>query len=313
MKNLFQITIVFLTLVFVFSLNSCKNPEKISVVRKVKPWDKLILNVDDIEEAKAAKKKVQERITYSKFYNKFGKLDTKTYLAERIFYNIDGKKEKQIQYLSTGDVDIAWSYEYENDVEKKITAKNRFDQIVYERLVKFDNDGDEIEIKEFNQKVKDYYKSFIRYDKNKLVKEIYTIDNFGRQLSKQNFEYNNERLSKIYEYDKLNQLVSEVELEYNAEGKLTKETRKTKLFKALSTKTVKYKDGKIYQINDNEMLITYDYKGNNIIKEHYAIPGVGPQRRFDYFYNNKGLLKTKVSVSGIGKPELHIFYRYKYY
>ena len=307
MKNLFQITIVFLTLVFIFSLNSCKNPEKTSVVRKVKPWDKLILNVDDIEEAKAAKKKVQERITYSKFYNKFGKLDTTTYLAERIFYNSNGKKEKQIQYLSTGDVDIAWSYEYENDVEKKITAKNRFDQIVYERLVKFDNDGDEIEIKEFNQKVKDYYKSFIRYDKNKLVKEIYTIDNFGRQLSKQTFEYNNERLSKIYEYDKLNQLVSEVELQYTAEGKLTKEIRKTKPFDALSTKTVKYKDGKIYQIDDNEMLITYDYKGNNIIKEHYAIHGVGPQRRFDYFYNKKGLLKTKVSVSGIGKPELHIF------
>lgn len=292
---------------------SCKCSEEKPLVRNPKPWDKLILTVDDIEEAKAAKKKVKERITYSKFYNKFGKLDTATYLVEKIYYNEDGKKEKDIQYLSSGEVDIAWEYEYERGLLKRVSAKNRFDQLVYERLVKFDKDWDEIEIKEYNQKAKDYNRSIISYDKNKFVKEIYSVDNFGNQLSRQTFEYKNKKLVKINDFDKLNQLIRSTELEYDSTGNLKKEIQITKPFNSKSEKTIKYNNGQISQIDESGMLITYDYSGNKIVKEHYYLTNVGPQRRFDYFYNKKGLLKTKVSVSGIGKPELHIFYRYKYY
>lgn len=298
---------------FNFIFLSCKCSDDKPLTRNPKPWDKVILSVDDLQEQKVKINKVKEKLTYSKFYNKFGKLDTAKYLVERALFNDEGQKEKVIQYLSTGEIDIQWEYEYKNELPVHITAKNKFDEVVYEKIIKYDENWDEIEIKELNQKSKDYYKTLIKYDINKLVTEALVLDPHGNQNSRQKFEYAGKKLSKIFEYDKRDELTTLTEMYYDSLGNLIRETKEVKIYNAKYEKTIQYKDGKVYQIDDNEMQLSYDYEKDRITKEHYFIPNVGPQRRFDYFYNKKGLMKTKVSVSGMGMPELHIYYRYKYY
>ncbi|GAB4150408.1 MAG: hypothetical protein Fur0015_14400 [Ignavibacteriales bacterium] len=292
---------------------SCKCSDDQPKVRKQKPWDKIVLSVDEIEERKAGKAGVKVRTTYTKFYNKFGKLDTATYLVEKIFFDRNGKKESQIQYQSTGVVDLAWRYEYTSGLISRIVAKNSFDEPRADEQFEYDENGNEVQIREMNYKSKQFYKTFIKYNKNQLAVSRTTFDPNESMVSKDTYEYKNGNLISIKSFDKLNRLFSETFYEYDSLNRITKQVKEMKLMPGKAVLEIKYANGKITEIKDNDLVVKYEYANGNIVKEHHSIPGIGPQRRYDYFYNSKGLIKTKVHVSGIGKPELHVFYRYEYY
>jgi hypothetical protein len=315
MKKIFTTKIILTVFAILsnFIVWSCKCSDDDLTNRKPKPWDKILLSVDDIEEQKAGKIGVKTRITYSKFYNNFGKLDTATYLAEKLFFNRNGRIEQRIQYLSTGRVFSDWRYEYTHGIISRRVSKNSYDEKMAEEIISFDDNMDETEFKEYNYKSQNYNKTIVKYDKNKFVAETITLDPKGNQISKTVYEYKLKNLYRKKEFDRLGTLAAETIYEYDNQNRLIKET---KTITGVSTKLVleiKYDKDKISEIIDRDYVIKYDYANGKIVKEHHSIIGIGPQRRFDYFYNSKGLIKTKVHVSGMGKPELHVFYRYEYY
>lgn len=292
---------------------SCKCSDDYPKIRKPKPWDKIVQTVDEIEEQKAGKSGVKVRTTYTKFYNKFGKLDTATYLVEKIFFDRNGKKERQIQYQSTGVVDLEWQFEYSGGLITNIKAKNSFDEPRVDEKFIYDENGNEIEIREMNYKSQKFYKTLIKYDKHQLPESRTIFDPNENMVLKEIFEYKNGKLNLKKEYDKLNRLVSTTFYQYDSLNRITKQITEMKIIPGRTIFQIKYKDDKIIQVKNNDLLIQYEYKNEKISSEHHSILGIGPQRRYDYFYNSKGLIKTKVHISGTGRPELHVFYRYEYY
>jgi len=313
-KNLTPKIILIVFTVFTnFLFWSCKCSDDDLSARKPKPWDNILLSVDNIEEQKAGKSGVKTRTTYSKLYNNFGKLDTATYLAEKLFFNRNGRIEQRIQYLSTGRVFSDWRYEYKHGILSRSVSKNSYDEKIAEEIISFDDNMDETEFKEYNYKSKDFNSTIVKYDKNKFAVETVTLDPKGNQISKTVYEYKLKNLYCKKEFDRSGTLTAGTIYEYDKQNRLIKETKSTTGISTKSVFEIKYENDKVTEIIDRDYVMKYDYANGKIVKEHHSIIGVGPQRRFDYFYNSKGLIKTKVHVSGIGKPELHVFYRYEFY
>jgi hypothetical protein len=316
MKYIFQISVtILLSILF---LISCGSPEKKSVKKKKEKSanEITLLDQDNREDLKAAKNHVKERRTVSSFYNKYGKVSERGFLVEKKHYDEQGRLIEVIRFLSNGDIDLKWTYEY-NDNDDIVHSKtiNGLGFLRYERKSKYDDEGKEIEREEYDVKSKKFNKIIYEYDDkgDLLVAKTYNPDGNLVMIENNKYEADGKLVLKKLENPE-GALFSVTQIKYDSLGRksqeLVKDFRDKPSFTMFVYDSLGYLNGKNRGYL-NELFIN-DENGNVITEKLFDSEG-GLQQRIDYFYDEKGLLSKRIRYDGMEKPALFIKYEYEFY
>ena len=316
MKYIFRISVI--VLVSVVFLISCGSPEKKSFKKKKEKSanEIALLEQDKREDLKAAANHVKERRTISYFYNKYGKVSERGFLVEKKMYDEKGRLTEVIRFLSNGDIDLRWTYEY-NDNDEIVHSKtvNGMNFIRYERKSTYDDEGKEIEREEYDVKSKKFNKIVYEYDDkgNLLVTKTYNSD--GNLLFLENNEYDSAGkivLKKLENPE--GALFTVTQTEYDSLGRKAKEYMRD--FRDKPSLVIFVYDSLGYLKGKNRgfvnELFINDENGNVVTEKLFDSEG-GLQQRIDFFYDKNGLLSERIRYDGMEKPALFIKYEYEFY
>ncbi|NOX17852.1 MAG: hypothetical protein GXO87_06165, partial [Chlorobi bacterium] len=299
-------------------LSSCGSPEKKSGKRKKEKSanEITLMEQDKREDIKSAANHVKERKIVSYFYNKYGKVSERGFLVEKKIYNEKGELTEVTRFLSNGDIDLRWTYEY-NDNGDIVHSKtvNGLNFLRYERKSKYDDDGKEIEREEYDVKTKKFNKIVYEYDDkgDLLVAKTYNSD--GNLLFLENNEYDDKgRIVLKKRENPEGALFTVTQIEYDSLGRKSKELVKD--FRAQPSFTIFSYDSLGYLKGKNRGFVNELFindENGNIVTEKLFDGGGGLQQRIDYFYDEKGLLSERIRYDGMENPALFIKYEYEFY
>ncbi len=309
----------YLLLIFIVStlLVACSSENKINRRKKIQsPNEITLLPQIDKEDLKAKKLKVKSKETYSYFYDKFGKVAEKGYFVEKRTYDKNGYLSMIFRYSSSGNIDLSWKYEYDfyHNLTQK-DSKTGSGLLKYESTSKFDNVGNEIERKEYQEKSGKYNKVVFEYDSlsNMINKKEYDpeeklisvdknlFDSTGNLVQTTSYNRNGAKyLEKIVMYDSLNRKIFESKnnfhdpiskLEYAYDKNNYLSIRKGNLFR---------------ETFQNDSL-------GNIVEHNIYDKSGGLQQMYSYKYDKNGLVKERIRYDGLKHPALYTKYEYEFY
>ena len=274
-----------------------------------------VLTQEEREFEKAKLFGIKSRSTFSRFYDKYGKVPPKGFLVEKSTFDEDGKRIENNLYTSTGEINLNNKFEYDDDNLIKIEVLNNWGKIKFRRISEYDEFGNETVRKELNLKLNLDDNSVFEYDnEGELVKTIYydpkerlvSIENYscddkGRLISKNMLDPEDKLIAGVtYEYDSLGHVVTEIKSFPNS-----KTTRTDYKFDQYGNQ-IEVDAG--YYKN----IMEYDNNGNVILEAMYA-KGGALQQKFKNFYDHRGLLLERIRYDGMEKPAVYINYEYEFY
>lgn len=314
LKNLgLKITVLSLLAVFMIA---CGGTEKKTQALKKKETPYTQLNQEQKEMRKAKEFKVKKRDTYSYFYNKYGKVDEKGFLVESLLYDEKGNLTEHLFYTSRGAIDRKYVYEYDGKGNIiKNEAYDVFGDLRNRQFSEYDEFGNIVEAKVFNIKLNDYNKVEFIYDKDGNLLEKTTYDPDDTVIEKTVNEYDSSGvLLHTIRYGKGERVQEKDYFQYDSLGNKIKMTMD---IPGTLPKFYTYK----YDENNNMIeersvhyIKRYAFdKDNNVLMEEVYDKDEYLQTRFQYFYDERGLLKEKIRYDGMGKPAIYIRYQYEFY
>ncbi|RMD51479.1 MAG: hypothetical protein D6830_00280 [Ignavibacteria bacterium] len=311
--NVKHIVVFLLAVVFIAA---CGKKEHVSKALKKKEFDYKYLQQEEKEDIKAKKFHVKRRETISYFYDKYGKKDKRGYLVESKNYDEKGNLIEHAFYTARGVADRKHVYEY--DENNNLITESSYDiwnKLRFQRLAKYDKFGNMISAKEFDEKINDYDLVLFEYDEDGnllsrtkyspddeiLEKTVNKYDSLGHKLEAIDF-VGEERIkqSSKFKYDSLGlPVIEQLDIpgtlpkyryyKYDQAGHMIEERMKHYIKK--------------YAFNDDHDLLMdelFDGEGNL-------------QTRFQYFYDERGLLKEKIRYDSFGNPAIYVSYKYEFY
>ncbi len=297
-------------------LVSCGTKEHTSNALKKKEVDYHSLSQEDKEAIKAKKFKVKARHTKTYFYDKFGNVGEKGFLVESVHYDEKGNLIEHDFYTSRGAVERKYLYQY--DEKGNLINHSSYDiwkDLRFQKLSEYDQYGNVIFAKEYNEKTKEYDKIEYEYDKDgNLLKEIrYNPDD--EILLKTENEYDSlGHLVRTIKYVGEDKISETLEYKINDDGRPT--IVKIDIPGSLPKfKYFKYDErGNTIEERMKHYIKRFAFNDdNNLIMEELYDGEENLQTRFQYFYDEKGLLKEKIRYDGMGNPAVFIQYEYEFY
>jgi len=314
MKQSFQLIII---LLFTLSLTNCgQNNDLKNLNPNSAPYKKLSVNQEDIEIQKMKELRVKSRKTYSKFSTKYIKGGGIEILVERINLDENGNKSEQFRYLSNGDVDFQWLYNY--DYYERLTTTESYDgfQTLLSKIInEYDGEGYKNKSEEWSEKSKTYTTSKYVYDKNYNLLETSSSNERDGFLYKSEYKYTDSMLDSVLFLNNKNQLLTTIKIKYDSDKRKVGVSEFNSTGISLETEYKYDSNSNLIEIKNNKLSsfsYKYDAKGNVIDEIEYNSGGY-QQNRFGYEYDSStGLLVKKIRYDGENDPALLIRYEYEY-
>ncbi|MBZ0180522.1 MAG: hypothetical protein K8F36_14650 [Melioribacteraceae bacterium] len=314
MSNLKFFITFLLVAVFLFSCGSDKTQKDKS--KDFIYFEEVFLPQEDREELKAGDLGIKKRNVISFFYTKTGQLADKGFLVETREYTKNGKLDYVERYTSKGNIDLKWTYDYNGEdhlIHKEAQTGAGF--IRYKGDYTYDSDGDVIKRIELNIKNGEYETSEIEYAGAGAPKLIEKHNSNGDLIETTNLEYDEQgRLISLEHKNGKGNLFRFVEYEYDSLNRVIKE---------ISVDAMKIKKEIFYEYDENgyvslkdaghfKQVFTNDSKGN-IIQEEVLDGEDYLQQRYEYVYDNKGLLIERLRYDGMGNAAFYTKYEYEFH
>lgn len=308
---------ILISLILLLLLISCSSEEnEKDRTKEYLFFEEVFVPQEDREENKAGDLGIKTRKVTSFFYTKTGQLADRGFLVETKVFNKSGSLDLVERYTSKGNIDLKWSYDYNGKkqlIHKETQTGGGF--IRYKGEYKYDSDGDVIEQKELNIKNGQYETTKIeyagvgaplllsKYDSNGdlIQEEIISYDNLGRLVSKELKNRKGEGFMWVeFAYDSLNRVVNEISFD-----------------------AMKIKKEIFYDYDENNHLtlkdagyfkqVFYNDINGNILSEEVLDGEDNLQQRYEYVYDNKGLLIERLRYDGLGNAALLTKYEYEFH
>lgn len=279
-------------------------------------FEEVFLPQEDREELKAGDLGIKKRSVTSFFYTKTGQLADKGFLVETRDYNKNGQLDFVERYTSKGNIDLKWTYDYNGKdqlIHKETQTGAGF--IRYIGDFTYDSDGDIIKRIELNVKNGEYETSEIEYAGVGAPNLIEKYNSNGDLIEETVFKYDEmQRLVSLEHKNSEGSLLRFVEYEYDSLNRVIKET---------SVDAMRMKKEIIYEYDENgfvsskdagyfRQIFVNDDKGN-ILEEEVLDGEDYLQQRYEYVYDNKGLLIERLRYDGMGRAALYTKYEYEFY
>ncbi len=279
-------------------------------------FEEVFLPQEDREEIKAAELGIKKRIVTSFFYTKSGQLADKGFLVETRDYKRNGQLDYVERYASNASIDLKWTYNYNGKdqlIHKETQTGAGF--IRYKGDYTYDSDGDIIKLTELNVKTGEYETSEIEYAGVGAPELIEKYNSNGDLIEETILIYDEmQRLVSLEHKDRKGNLLRSAEYEYDSLDRVIKET---------SVDPMRMKKEIFYEYDENgfvslkeagyfKQIFVNDSKGN-ILKEEVLDGEDYLQQRYEYVYDNKGLLIERLRYDGMGNAALYTKYEYEFY
>ena len=202
MKQSYRITVyagITVFLILMTLINSCSS-DKLKKVDNPnsKEYEKIVIDQEPKELAKAKNAKVKVRRTFSKFTDHIVKGGGKEVLVEKINFGKDGNKSEQYRYVSE-ELHTQWLFEYDEYGNKKLVETyDAFQKPIDKTYFDYASNGILSEKWNESKNKKIYYEYF--YDDNYNLTKIHLIDNKGKLYSTSSYKYNEGKLDSIIIY-----------------------------------------------------------------------------------------------------------------
>ena len=307
---------LFLSLVLI-SLTSCSRETKIEDINpNSKEYSKIKVSQEEIELSKIIDKPIKTRTAYSKFSDKYIKGGGKEIMVEKINFDESGFRTEHVRYVSNGDVDLQWLYDY--DYYNKLISVEAFDgyrKPVYKSSINYDHSGYKKSIEEKGEKENSNTSKGFVYDDNYNLIKINYYNHNGELTNFEDYIYNNNKLDSLYKYKANKELVSVLTFTYDSLGRISKETLAGNRLKPLITT---YKYGESDQLVEirNSILSSFQYSydsNGNLISEIELNSGGFLQSKFTYRYNKDNLVIEKLRYDGEDDVALQVRFEYEFY
>ncbi len=282
-----------------------------------KSFEKMKVSHEEIELEKIKSTGVKARNIYSKFSDKYIRGGGKEVLVEKTNFDEKGNRTEQFRYISSGDVDLQWLYDY--DYYNKLIRSETFDGFrkrLYMQNLDYNSDGTLNETEEWTEKSQDYKTNRYFYDQSQNLIEVKHFDTKGRLKTSEKYIYNNDELDSLYYFNANNEVISIIHPEYDSLGRRTKEITIENTGKIRNTEIRYDSDDNIIAIN-NDILssfkFTYDDNNNLVLEEEFNSQGF-LQSKFEYEYESGSNLTTsKIRYDGENDKALIVRYEYEFY
>lgn len=311
--KIFTLLIIFAAF---FVLAGCgNNVEKIVENPNSKAYEKPAVSPEELELDKIEVNPVKSRLTYSKFSEKYLPAGGKEIKVEKINFNEDGKRAEHFRYISNGDIDLQWLYDY--DYYGRLISTETFDgyqRRLYKTEIEYNSDGTIEKIDEWTEKLKDFkFKKFF-YNDERNLKEIRYYNPKGELESVEKYVYHSGNLDSLYRFSANDEYLLSIHFEYDSLGQRIKEIKHNKSDKTVTT-DIKYDErGNILEIK-NSILSSFKYEydeNDNLVLEEEFNSGGFLQSKFKYTYDeSSGLVIQKIRYDGEDDEALIVRYEYE--
>lgn len=306
---------ILLLILFSFLLQCGKDEVKKPIAKKKDKEKKAFIAQDEREIEKAKLLNIKSRKTFSHFYTKDKKISDKSYFVEEINFDKNGNMLIHKTFLSAGQIDLQWIYEYD-DAGNLLSSRCLAGGVTKrsENIYTYDENGNEVEMKDYQRKTNNYNKIVTEYSDDGLKTKSTLFDHLDKIISKTEYSYVDRKLVSQTFFNNKSEQTAEINYQYDSleniieENKLVTDWRsRTKRYILDSLNNVITVDQIFYKRE-----LEYDSSGNIINEQSFDGKG-NAQMKIIHTYDENGLMIETIKYAGSGKPEIYVKYEYEYY
>jgi hypothetical protein len=297
-------------------LIQCEPAEVKNKPVKKKEIEKIaFLSQSEREIGKAKLLNIKSKKSYSSFYKNESEVSEKRYFVEEINFDKNGNKIIHNTYRSSGQIDLQWKYEYD-EAENLLSSLCLSGGVTKraEKIYTFDENGNEVEMKDYLQKTKNYNRIVNEYNDAGLKTAATLYDPSENIVSKIKYSYVDRKLvSETYYNDKSEQS-GEFQFMYDSLGNIIEEKKIAEGFRVKTKKYILDSLNNVISIDETYFRREFEYNSSGNIISEQSYDGKGnPQLKVVNKYDEKGLMIETIKYAGSGKPEIYIEYEYEFY